>query len=111
MQTYRNYLLVLREIDNASFPLAKYIVNVDKNVAPPSYISQNTVYQISNGFPVGGKPPKSVAVQIMKESSFNKMRCDEFGLNASQYKAFRAALTKRLVLIEGSAGNTHTQSN
>lgn len=43
------------------------------------------------------------AVQILNENTWQHHY--DFGLNESQYKAFRAALTKQLVIIQGHPGN------
>lgn len=102
-QIYRYNLEVLRKFNNTNFPLKKYIVDVDRDISPPSYISQNTMYRLSNGLPPSNPIAGSCKVQILNKNSWQSHY--DFGLNESQYKAFRAALTKQLVIIQGAPGN------
>lgn len=94
---------VLQEFGKDNFPLDKYIVDVKKDISPPSYLTNDTVYRISNGFPDGDPQAKMSTVQIL--SNLEWPPSDDFNLDESQFEAFRAALTKQMVIIQGPPGN------
>lgn len=70
---------VLQWFDENNFPLRKYIIDVQTEVVRVSYL---------------GEPA---------EDSWTA--ADVFGLDESQVEAFRAAVTKELVIIQGPPGN------
>lgn len=94
---------MLQEFGTENFPLEKYIVNVDKDILPPSYLSPASVYVISNGLPETDPEAKMSLVEPMSNQEWPP-RAD-FNLDESQYDAFRAALTKQMVVIQGPPGD------
>lgn len=85
-----------------NFPLEKYIVNVDTNISPPSYLNEDTTYGISNGFPESEPNSKIWAVKIMNATTWPLP--EELNLNETQLEAYKAALTNQLVVIQGPPG-------
>lgn len=75
MQAYRHNLKVLQELNEANFPMKKFIVDVDRQISPASYMGSN-----------------------------NSHSHYDFGLNESQNEAFHAALTRQLSIIQGPPG-------
>lgn len=105
-QAYRHSLKVLQSFSNQNFPLIKYIVNVKREISPPSYLSKNTVYRLSDGLRRSYR--LSTEVQVLEENAWPARH--HFGLDESQYEAFRAALTKQLAIIQAPPGDIHSKS-
>lgn len=101
-EAYRHNLKVLQEFSNDNFPLKRYIVDVNNDILPPSYLSENSVYQISNGLPDTDAEAKISSVKVLNQQQWPPR--EEFQLDESQYEAFRAALTKQLAIIQGPPG-------
>lgn len=95
---------MLQEFGICNFPLVKYFVHVNANIPSPTYLASGMVYRLPNGFPLTDPKAKSFNVQILNERGWPAYH--HFALNESQYKAYRAALTKQLVIIQGPPGNT-----
>lgn len=93
---------MLQEFNEDNFPLEKYIVEVNKDVAPPSYLSKLSTYRISNGLPKIDPKFKMSSVQMLNMGQWPP--CAKFKLDESQFNAFRAALTKQMVIIQGPPG-------
>lgn len=96
---------MLQEFGVGNFPLEKYIVNVDKDILPPSYLSDDCTYNISNGLPESEAEAEISTVKIFSDKEWPA--CENFNLDESQYDAFRAALTKQLVVIQGPPGTLY----
>jgi helicase required for RNAi-mediated heterochromatin assembly 1 len=47
-EAYRHNLLALQRFTSNNFPLEEYIIRVSKEILKPSYIKQNTVYDLSH---------------------------------------------------------------
>lgn len=93
---------VLQGFGNGNFPLEKYIVNVDKDISPPSYLTNDSIYTISNGLPHDDPEAKISPVEMLSNQQWPPR--EDFKLDESQYEAFRAALTKQMVVIQGPPG-------
>lgn len=101
-QAYRHNLKVLQKFGEGNFPLSKYIVDVNKDISPPSYLANGTVYEISNGLPESDPEAETFSVDVLNKDEWPPR--EEFHLDESQYEAFRAALTKQMVVIQGPPG-------
>lgn len=102
MKVHSHNLKVLQKFGQENFPLEKYIVNVDKDISPPSYLTKDTVYRISNGLPVSHPEARTIQLEVLNDQQWPPH--DQFNLNESQYNGFRAALTKQLCVIQGPPG-------
>lgn len=102
MQSYRHNLKVLQAFGIDNFPLEKYIVDVNKDISPPSYLTDDSTYIISNGLPDTDRKAKMSVVEVMSNKQWPPR--EDFNLDESQYEAFRAALTKQMVVIQGPPG-------
>lgn len=97
-QAYRHNLKVLQEFGENNFPLAKYIVDVNKDISPPSYVMRHNLYRLSSGCFEGLHSP----VRILNEETWPSRHFFKF--DEYQFDAFRAALTKQMVVIQGPPG-------
>ena len=102
MQAYRHNLKVLQEFGAENFPLKKYIVDVDKDISPPSYLTNESVYVIPNGSSETDAVTEVSLVEVMNDQEWPSR--GDLKLDESQYDAFRAALTKQMVVIQGPPG-------
>lgn len=93
---------MLQEFGKDNFPLERYIVDVNKAISPPTYLTANSVYLLSNGLPEMDPEGKISVVKMLSNQEWPPR--DDFKLDASQYEAFRAALTKQMVVIQGPPG-------
>lgn len=93
---------MLQEFGKENFPLEKYIVDVNKDISPPSYLTENSVYMISNGLLENDPEFKISPVEMLSDRPWPPR--EDFKLDESQYEAFRAALTKQMVVIQGPPG-------
>lgn len=93
---------MLQTFGKDNFPLEKYIVDVNKDISPPSYLTNGSAYIISNGLPDTDPETKTSLVEIMSNQPWPPR--EDFNLDESQYEAFRAALTKQMVVIQGPPG-------
>lgn len=106
---------MLQDFGKDNFPLEKYIVDVDKNITPPSYLTDDTFYEISNGLTSTdpdidvnsdsdtGIDPKTKMLPVNVLSQ-QWPPPEDLQFDESQYEAFRAALTKQMVVIQGPPG-------
>ncbi|KAK4872848.1 hypothetical protein RN001_014877 [Aquatica leii] len=94
-EPYYHVLNALQNMDEAKFPMKKYIIDLDLDINTIAYLDPDSEYTILN---------KSVTVH-----NFDTWpTADDFNLNTSQYEAFRTALTKELVIIQGPPGTGKT---
>lgn len=91
---------MLQTFDKGNFPLERYIVDLNMDILPPSYLSESAVYRIPNG--LAGEDAKILSVQILVGQEWPPGT--DFNLDESQFEAFRAALTKQMVIIQGPPG-------
>lgn len=105
LQAYRHNLKVLQEFGSRNFPLEKYIVNVNKQISPPSYLDDHSVYLLNNGVAETDPEHKKSVVRMLGDHEWPPR--EDFKLDESQYQAFRAALTKQMVVIQGPPGKIH----
>lgn len=123
-EAYRHILLALQNITD--FQLKQYIVDVEKNVGGPRYLSANTTYDISPLLlPINTLASQSTnadssrsehiqnpansrltSLPILNDSLWPKE--DTVGLDASQLKALKVALTKEFSVIQGPPGTGKT---
>lgn len=101
-QAYRHNLKVLQKFGKDNFPLEKYIVDVNRDISPPTYLRNNSVYKIPIYSPFDDTKAGMLAVDILNNQEWPPR--EDFKLDESQYEAFRAALTKQLAVIQGPPG-------
>lgn len=92
---------VLQEFNKDNFPFERYIVDLNKEILPPSYVSKYGIYQIVNGLS-DTEGVKRLSVPILRKSEWPSGA--DLNLDESQFEAFQAALTKQMVVIQGPPG-------
>ncbi|RWS05947.1 NFX1-type zinc finger-containing protein 1-like protein [Dinothrombium tinctorium] len=126
-EAYRHNLATLQQLNNENFPMRDYIIDLNKNVRPPSYLTQQSTYDLS--FFVqplklddkvrmfiydenDAKEEKKRAVErLQKIEVMNELSwppCHELNLDESQSAALRHALTKEVAIIQGPPGTGKT---
>lgn len=90
---------MLQQFNKDNFPFERYIVDLNKEILPPPYISEERVYDIS--VDLTGAESEKIPVQILRKEWPS---CVDLNMDESQYEAFQAALTKQMVVIQGPPG-------
>lgn len=94
---------MLKSFNIDNFPLQQYILYVnDEGTRPthPSYVNEESNFMIPNGFI--DDDYDDVKVELLSNHWPDK---EDLNMDESQYDAFRAALTKKMVVIQGPPGN------
>ncbi|KAI4288743.1 MAG: hypothetical protein L6R35_001997 [Caloplaca aegaea] len=111
-EAYRHTLLSLQKLASESFPLAEYIVGVQREVSPPQYLKQQSIKDLSSLFPTIDN--RRSRIDLLNEwpdqsgppcSSSSTIAAS---LDASQLDALRRILTKELAIIQGPPGTGKT---
>ncbi|XP_046669546.1 NFX1-type zinc finger-containing protein 1-like isoform X2 [Homalodisca vitripennis] len=98
-EPYFHVLKALQTFSETNFPLSKYIVDMDTETEPPKYLALPDVYNIkmaNNHF----------AFRVLSDLEWPTH--EDLGLDPSQYKAYKSALTNDLVVIQGPPGTGKT---
>uniref|UniRef100_A0A8D3C3X8 Zinc finger, NFX1-type containing 1 n=1 Tax=Scophthalmus maximus TaxID=52904 RepID=A0A8D3C3X8_SCOMX len=104
-EAYRYVLEGLQEQAVNSLPFQRYIVECSTNVQPPAYLRRQDKYDLSSI--AEPKYQKStVPFRCLEAGAWPKM--EVLGLDESQMKALRLALTKELAIIQGPPGTGKT---
>uniref|UniRef100_A0A672HCA1 RZ-type domain-containing protein n=1 Tax=Salarias fasciatus TaxID=181472 RepID=A0A672HCA1_SALFA len=104
-EAYRYVLEGLKEQDEEDLPFQRYIVECNKEVAPPAYLRGNDVYDLS--FVADRHHEKKMRpFSSLVPAAWPEMK--QLGLDESQMKAFQLALTKELAIIQGPPGTGKT---
>lgn len=74
---------------------------MNKEILPPTYLNEHTVYSIANGF---DEHASHLPVEILQTDKWPPHT--DFNLDETQYEAFRAALTKQIAVIQGPPGTS-----
>lgn len=95
------------------------MIDVEKEIKPPPYVHNNTLYDLSqtiaefsitkdeerekiNEYDLVAKVARCAEVQILHDDLWPEK--EYFGLDNYQMEAFKAALTKQFVVIQGPPG-------
>jgi len=112
-EAYRHVLEGLKEIHPAHLPMQNYIVKCEKEVEPPAYLRKVNQQQMQVTFDL---------TPIMKNKSYTAARsssipllnlaywpsAQDLGLDDSQFRALKMALTKEFAVIQGPPGTGKT---
>ncbi|KAK3888095.1 hypothetical protein Pcinc_007833 [Petrolisthes cinctipes] len=106
---YKHVLKALQEIPDDGLALAPYIVHVEQNVEPPKYLPPGERYDlrvIKNPTVEPLEDELMYLTNIPIEEPLHQMwpTSKDFGLDDSQLKALRSALTRQLAIIQGPPG-------
>lgn len=75
---------------------------MDRHISPPSHLFRKNVYELSNGLPLIDPNAETMTVEMLNNQQWPPR--EFFNLDEFQFEAFRAALTKQLVVIQGPPG-------
>ncbi|XP_059472037.1 NFX1-type zinc finger-containing protein 1-like [Neocloeon triangulifer] len=100
-EPYYQVLGTLKNLNDRNFPFPKYFINVQKDDEPPAYLLDVEPVQIKIKGTRG-----SYQLTILNDASWPD--AEQLGLDNSQYKALKAALTKELAVIQGPPGTGKT---
>ncbi|CAG2255345.1 unnamed protein product [Mytilus edulis] len=99
-ESYRHVLAALKKV-KGHIPFKRYIVDCERDILPPSYIREGS--QTYDFMPVS---EQRTFVNILNIEEWPSM--DDLHLDAAQWEAFHAALTKEFVVIQGPPGTGKT---
>ena len=93
-EAYRHVLKGLQDMDPLRIPFAKYFIDVQTTVSPPSYINESTNMDFSSVF---DNLPKMNKWHPIKDHWPDF----ETSMDQSQLHALKLALTNEVALIQG----------
>ncbi|KAL8945072.1 MAG: hypothetical protein Q9216_000056 [Gyalolechia sp. 2 TL-2023] len=102
-EAYRHTLASLQKLTMEPFPLAEYIVGVERNVQPPWYLMRQPFKDLSPLYPNAGN--KYTHIDILNEQWPTEPFSD---LDVSQLEALRRILEKELAIVQGPPGTGKT---
>ncbi|KAL8665126.1 MAG: hypothetical protein Q9202_002526 [Teloschistes flavicans] len=102
-EAYRHTLKSLQRMTREAFPLANYIVGVERNIRPPWYLQKQPMKDLSVLYP--GTGSKYSHVDILDGQWPDDPTMD---LDASQVAALRRILRKELAVVQGPPGTGKT---
>ncbi|KAI3369880.1 hypothetical protein L3Q82_024689 [Scortum barcoo] len=104
-EAYRYVLEGLQEQEEDSLPFQRYIVECNADVQPPDYLQRQDTYNLSSIADADYKDSIR-PFHSLNENAWPQM--EELGLDESQMKALKLALTKQLAIIQGPPGTGKT---
>ncbi|CAB1415556.1 unnamed protein product [Pleuronectes platessa] len=104
-EAYRYVLQGLQEQEKDKLPFQRYIVECSTDVQPPAYLKRQDTYDLSSVANPKYKQ-RMKPFHSLKVDAWPKM--EELGLDESQLRAVRLALTKELAIIQGPPGTGKT---
>ncbi|KAJ4436029.1 hypothetical protein ANN_18655 [Periplaneta americana] len=94
-EPYFHVMKALKDMWEFTFPMEQYIIRVETSQQLPQYARGDTIIEINNK-----------KISILDDKSWPDAQ--ELQFDASQYNAFKAALTKEFVIIQGPPGTGKT---
>ncbi|XP_047511467.1 NFX1-type zinc finger-containing protein 1-like isoform X2 [Pieris napi] len=98
-EPYHRVLKVLQNCKPDEFPMKNYIVDIQPNTNPPSYLTPDTIYSIQS-------KNSEIYFPVLDNSQWPTS--DSFDLDQSQMEAYNFALTKEFAVIQGPPGTGKT---
>lgn len=106
-EAYRHTLAALQEIRQNDLPLKDYIIYVQPCVKSPRYLYSDTLYNFSSTFKIlCHNSSQPVTIPILNLDMWPSSK--QLNLDASQFIALQAALTKEFAVIQGPPGTGKT---
>uniref|UniRef100_A0A914Y6H2 DNA2/NAM7 helicase helicase domain-containing protein n=1 Tax=Panagrolaimus superbus TaxID=310955 RepID=A0A914Y6H2_9BILA len=102
-EAYRHVLTTLQGFNpEYPIPFSKYFVKVNTKTETPAYLKNQNDFDFS---PVLTEEAKAeLSSSKFRLSELSKLKCEKFGMNESQFEAFKYALTSDLAVIQGPPG-------
>ncbi|XP_052741212.1 NFX1-type zinc finger-containing protein 1 [Bicyclus anynana] len=100
-EPYHRVLKVFKESRYDSLPMKKYIVEVQKESSAPAYLTPETMYSIQNS-----SKNDEISFPVLDTNQWPSPQ--SFGLDQSQFDAYKFALTREFAVIQGPPGTGKT---
>uniref|UniRef100_A0AC34F2L1 NF-X1-type domain-containing protein n=1 Tax=Panagrolaimus sp. ES5 TaxID=591445 RepID=A0AC34F2L1_9BILA len=102
-EAYRHVLTTLQGFNpEKPIPFSKYFVQLNTQTQRPAYLKNENCFDFS---PVLTEEAYSELLSTkFHPSDLSKLNCELFGMNESQFEAFKHALTSDLAVIQGPPG-------
>ncbi|CAH0585889.1 unnamed protein product [Chrysodeixis includens] len=97
-EPYHRVLKVLQQSRIDDLPMKKYIVDVQKQTTPPTYLTNETIYTLPNN-------SEEIPFPVLDTEQWPD---EYFGLDNSQLEAYKFALTREFAVIQGPPGTGKT---
>ena len=116
-EAYRHVLVALKNLNDHNFPFSKYIVDCQlSNISPPAYLRKDVavMYDFSPLLDFDVQTTSLTQPNDFRYKSVNVMSgqnwptADELHVDATQYRALHAAITKEFAMIQGPPGTGKT---
>ncbi|KAK2915291.1 NFX1-type zinc finger-containing protein 1 [Channa argus] len=104
-EAYRYVLEGLKEQEEGDLPFQRYIVECSTDIRHPDYLRRQDIYDLSSIAEPDYKG-NAMVFHSLREEAWPRM--EELGLDDSQMKAFKLAITKELAIIQGPPGTGKT---
>uniref|UniRef100_A0A673AYI1 NFX1-type zinc finger-containing protein 1-like n=1 Tax=Sphaeramia orbicularis TaxID=375764 RepID=A0A673AYI1_9TELE len=104
-EAYRYVLEGLQEQEEDDLPFQRYIVECNADIQPPAYLQRQDMYDLSHIADPAHKDSLK-PFHSLDEQAWPKM--EKLGLDESQMRALKLALTKELAIIQGPPGTGKT---
>ncbi|XP_034531554.1 NFX1-type zinc finger-containing protein 1 isoform X2 [Notolabrus celidotus] len=104
-EAYRYVLEGLQEQREDRLPFERYIVECSSDVEPPAYLRRNDIYDLKA---IAEPKHKRTIKPFRSLHPKTWPKLEELGLDESQMRAFKLALTKELAIIQGPPGTGKT---
>ena len=110
-EAYRYVLKGLKELDEATLPFKKYLVECREQVDPPEYLRHNDTerepvcYDLSKALDIPDAT-NATAVPVLHREAWSSV--ETLHLNSSQLEALRTAITTEFSVIQGPPGTGKT---
>ncbi|KAF4525633.1 hypothetical protein B566_EDAN001232, partial [Ephemera danica] len=112
-EPYYQVLKTLQALDETTFPMRDYIIEVKNTDTPPKYLFDQNSHDAANNLHPSKQyclrhatQRKSFKVDVMDKSTWPS--AEELGLDPSQHTALHSALTNELAVIQGPPGTGKT---
>ncbi|XP_013183232.1 NFX1-type zinc finger-containing protein 1 [Amyelois transitella] len=101
-EPYHRVLKVLQKFSRFDdFPMKRYIVDVQPETRPPSYLTTETIYTVDDA-----NKPGEICFPVLDQDQWPP--ANDLGLDSSQMEAYRFALTREFAVIQGQPGTGKT---
>ncbi|PLB45920.1 ATP binding protein [Aspergillus steynii IBT 23096] len=100
-ESVRHTMKVLQKMNQEKFPLAEHICFLEPNADAPSYVEEGPILDIQPAIGISGEEGRIDILRDWPETPTGE-------LDATQWKALRHMLTKRLSIIQGPPGTGKT---
>ncbi|KAJ8401330.1 hypothetical protein AAFF_G00385610 [Aldrovandia affinis] len=105
-EAYRHVLEGLQEQEVDDLPFQRYIVECKTDVAPPAYLTMGGTYNLASIAAPGFEQELAEPFSALDPLAWPPM--EHLGLDESQMRALKLALTKELAIIQGPPGTGKT---